>query len=193
MPDHNTSHEHALSLVASRSIHDERRWVEIRRVVDRVLPTGAIVELGVHRGGLIGYLATRLPDRIIVGYDTFERGTVGAQAIDGDIRDGILAADKAEVEAWLASIGANGNVQLMRCDVREVRTPPAPIALAFVDLNIYEPTLAALEWVRANAIQDAYVLIDDIGFAGVARAVDEFVTPRRLATIDHGYMLGIQL
>jgi hypothetical protein len=175
-------------------MYNADRWQTLGYALDRLAP-GDIYEFGVHQGGTLAACALARPERSCYAFDTFDSGMQGSTAVDGDYfgRDGLMAEPLAKVRAFFNEIGAN-NIAIIPGDVRRTLFSfiERPIALALVDLNIYEPTLAVLRWLGRFATDETIILVDDVGFSGVDRALADFTHER---TIPHwekdGYMARV--
>jgi hypothetical protein len=104
-------------------------------------PAGSVVEVGVYEGGSLAYLAERVRDRPLYGYDTF-RGLPRPDPVDTFHGEGQFAASenvvRRNLEKYLSVVLIGG--EYPASDVR----PPTPVALAHIDVDLYRPTLAAL-------------------------------------------------
>ena len=165
-----------------------------RRILDR---PGEVVECGVFRGNsLMRFIKFRAllentSSRRIVGFDTF-----------GDFPEAGLDADRAQrnafvaetgggqslsldgLEAILLEAGLDDNVELVKGDIAQTapdyvaRRPQTRVALLHVDVDLYEPTLAALETFYPHVVRGGVVVLDDYGaFPGANRAIDEYFGP----------------
>lgn len=155
-----------------RTMWDDTRLAVLRSALGELPQKGALVEIGSHRGGLAVLMATLHPEREVHAFDTYEAGLTGALSEDV-FCDGALGHSMDEVERWVASEGIQ-NVTLHRCDVRTaLPEKPEAVALAIVDVDLYEPTRAAIEWLRPRMQPHGTILVDDWHFNGVNRALRE--------------------
>lgn len=100
-------------------------------------PPGPVVEVGVFEGGSLFYLASQFPDRQFYGFDTFE-GHPAVTSIDTHQRAGNFAADFTVVQKALSRLK---NVTLVKGRFpHSDAIQPQNIALATVDVNLYEST-----------------------------------------------------
>jgi O-methyltransferase len=112
------------------------RWLHASGV------TGAVVEVGVFEGGSLAYLARQSPDRPVYGYDTFA-GLPEHTYLDNRHGAGEFRAGEDGVRRALAQYP---NVTLTTGSYPESdRFPPSPVAMAHIDVDLYRPTLEALE------------------------------------------------
>lgn len=159
----------------------------------QVLATGDWVQVGVWRGGGALFLRAAMQDlslaRPLHLYDTF-----GPIPVDGLGRAPDLAFvrefglqdpqagggwSRARIEALLAERGLRDGVLLHEGDVR-VPGPadvPREIALLHIDVDFYEPTLAALRRFYHHVVPGGLVIIDDYFMELLAcrAAVDDFI------------------
>lgn len=170
------SHEQALALCQDRSMFNKERWNLLCKVVEEPLPPGQVHEFGVARGGVTGYLALRLPNRTIQSYCRFDKGCTAPHEKDGacHLVEGSLAdVSRDDVYRWLVEIHAHMKVHLLQTDVRKLNNIPCRIALAVIDVNLYEPTLSALQYVLPNLQPGGVLLVDDVEYPGVTAALNE--------------------
>lgn len=136
-------------------------------------PAGACVEFGVFTGGVTRMLLDM--GREVYAFDTFE-GIAGAGSNDthqdgeyngGDISDYIKGA-----------VIVKGRIPESLDDVQI-----DCIAFAHIDMDVYEPTKAALDYVWNRLHINGVIVIDDYGnitTRGVKKAVDEFPYGKKL-------------
>ena len=150
---------------------------------------GVVMEFGVHRGrhmalftALRGVYEPYNPHRRVIGFDTFE-GFPDVAAIDelghsampgkfalpngyvGYLREALSAHESNE------PLGHVRRTLLIEGDVRETlpaylqANPQTVIALAYFDLDLYEPTLAVLRAIRPYLACGSVVAFDEINHA----------------------------
>lgn len=157
-----------------------------RMVID--LP-GVIMEFGVHRGrhmalltSLRGVYEPYNAHRRIIGFDTFqgfpdvttidEIGSTAAQgkfALPGGYTDYLRQVlDAHEANEPLSHIS---RTLLIEGDVRTTlpsyleANPQTIVALAYFDLDLYEPTIAALRAIRPYLANGSVIAFDQLGHA----------------------------
>jgi hypothetical protein len=152
-----------------------------RRIIE--VP-GVVMELGVQWGRRLS-LFTVLRElyepynfnRRVVGFDTFS-GLPEPGPQDGDVPSGAFAVGTAG-EAHLAAVldaheseGPMGHIrrfELVRGDVRETlpdylrEHPETVVALAYFDLDLFEPTRAGLRLLRERLVSGSVLAFDDFG------------------------------
>ena len=120
--------------------------------------------------------------RRIIGFDTFE-GFVGVNAKDGEHPAaaaggyGVSAAYEDYLERILAyheqesPLSQMRKFELLKGDVGETlpayleRHPETIVALAYFDMDLYEPTKAALEAIRGLITRGTVIAFDELGYA----------------------------
>lgn len=141
---------------------------------------GSILEFGVYKGGTINHLASRLPTRIIYGFDSFE----------GLPEDWCGGNPKGEYTL-------DGNLPAVRPNVRLVkglfqdtlpdfaRAHPEPVALLHVDCDIYSSTKCVFDHLHGSIVDGTVIAFDEIwnypAFAShEIKAFAEFLLDRNL-------------
>lgn len=151
----------------------------------RRAPAGPVVEVGVFEGGSLAWLAQKFPQRSFIGYDTFE-GMPDACQFDNFHRGGDFMASYDQVRQTLIRFE---NVQIVKGKYPEADTIlPDGIALAHVDVDIYQSTLRAFEHLRERMAPGGRVYCDDAfqpTCDGATLAVCEFAAKyQRVARLD---------
>jgi O-methyltransferase len=143
---------------------------------------GAILEVGVWRGGTGALLAARgaglgIEDRVYL-CDTW-RGVVKTGEIDTYYRDGKHDdASRAEVERLVADLEL-ANVELLEGVFPEetgMRIPDETVRLCHCDVDVYRSARDVFDWVWPRLASGGVVVFDDYGFPacpGVTKLVDE--------------------
>jgi Macrocin-O-methyltransferase (TylF) len=150
---------------------------------------GVIMEFGVHRGrhmalftALRGVYEPYNPHRRVIGFDTFEGfpevaaiDELGHSAVPGKftLPNGYINYLRAALSAHEANepLGHIRRTIVVEGDVRETlpaylqANPQTVIALAYFDLDLYEPTLAALRAIRPYLVRGSVVAFDEINHA----------------------------
>lgn len=160
-----------------------------RAIVD--LP-GAVVEMGVYKGASLLRFATfrglleNAFSRPLIGFDAF--GAFPRQEIQGEADKAFIdrfenaggeGISKADLEAIIADKGF-ANVDLVEGNIFDTlpqfleRQPAQKIALLHLDLDVYEPTIFALDQLLGRMARGGRVVFDDYGLVeGATRAADE--------------------
>lgn len=184
------------------------RFMVLYEIFKRVLEVkGSIVECGVHQGfGVMTWAklsAIMEPvnlTRRIYGFDTFEgfpnlaaedRAAASEHVVEGD-----LAADvQDELEALVAAhdasrfIGHVPKVKFIKGDASKTiptfidEHPHLVVSLLFLDFDLYDPTMAALEHFVPRMPKGAVIAFDELDnplWPGETRAMLEFCKHNKL-------------
>ena len=168
--------------IRKHTLVDELRCYELWSLVSelRSVP-GAIIEVGVWRGGTGALMAARarqvgIQDPIYL-CDTWT-GVVKTSSADPYYRDGKHDdASMAGVRELLASLQADG-VELLQGIFPDDTGHRAqgPVRLCHIDVDVYQSAADVFAWVWPRLSPHGAVVFDDYGAAatpGVARFVDE--------------------
>jgi len=153
---------------------------------------GDVVECGSARGGSAACLGLALKHfqirRALWLFDTFE-GIPSPTAEDPDRRQaarftGCFRGDREEVQALLARLGVESPYELVKGLFQD--TVPVcsieRIAVLHLDGDWYESVKVCLEHLYNRVSPGGVIQTDDYGhWAGARKAVDEFLSPRRLS------------
>ena len=195
-----------------------------KQIID--LP-GCVVECGVFRGSSFftwsKLMETFVPNdrsRKIFGFDSF------AGLTDFNSKDGKMDARHGKtVGGWSASAVRNEVVKLVeitnkdnlipgieRCRLIEGNiketipkfvedNPGLRVSLLYLDMDLYEPTQIALDYLYDRVVPGGIVVFDEYGlmpWEGESKAVEEFMTRKHLkykikkfpfSTLPHGYIV----
>jgi O-methyltransferase len=148
---------------------------------------GAILEVGVWRGGTAAILACALahtkPRESIYLCDTF-RGVVKAGAYDSTYKGGEHADTSQESVRSLLRLLSISNAVLLEGMFPEdtaARIPSGAIALCHIDVDVYQSARDTVEWVEPRLSTGGALVFDDYGFptcTGVTRLVHELKATR---------------
>jgi O-methyltransferase len=166
----------------------------LQRVLDEQIP-GAVAEVGVWRGETSAFLHQAAPDRRLYLFDTFEgfpEQDLPAGHVDRRFRD-------TSVEAVTARLGHAPNVVLTPGYVPDTLQLVADQQFAFVllDLDLFEPTLASLEFFYTRLMPGGYLVMHDYNNAesdwACKRAFDTFLADRPERLVELGDVWGSAL
>ncbi len=192
---------------ATDNIFRQCRFYSTLQMADyaAALPDGDVIECGCWHGHSTLAIATLLAARGFAGrfhvFDSFEGGLSDFKAEDegffrltaeekrAQVRQ--FASDFAFVQTALAPFPF---VELHRGWIPPVLAEYRPHATRFVhiDVDMYEPTKAALEYFWNSVVAGGCIVVDDYNhsvFEGATRAVDEFLadkTPRLFYRVPLG-------
>jgi O-methyltransferase len=191
--DTDTDFLDVFEIVRANTLVDVVRCYELWDLVHNlsVIP-GAILEVGVWRGGTGAILASALartkPDKSIFLCDTF-RGVVKAGTYDASYRGGEHANTSLDhVRELLESLSLRNAVLLegMFPEDTAARIPAGPIALCHIDVDVYQSAKDTVDWVDGRLASGGALVFDDYGFptcVGVTRLVHELKATRRWTAI----------
>lgn len=155
------------------------------------LPAGDVIECGCWHGHSTVAIANLLAARDFSGrfhvFDSFEGGLSDFKEKD----ESYFKLSEQEKRAQIAQFASSfefvrdqtarfGFIELHRGWIPESFASFAPRAVKFVhiDVDMYEPTLAALEFFWQELVPGGCIVVDDYNhtvFEGATRAVDEFL------------------
>jgi hypothetical protein len=161
---------------------------------------GHFAEAGVFKGASfcrfrkLGRLFHPDHTRRFVGFDVFGRfpaAEYGPDKAELDRQwqiDGSQSISRGELHQLLKEQGLADNVDLVEGDVRETiagylaERQQMSFAIVNIDLDLYEPTKAALQQLFPVVVRGGVVILDDYeGFPGAKRAVDEYLAGQQRA------------
>jgi O-methyltransferase len=152
-------------------------WTLARQITD--VP-GAVLEVGVWRGGTGAVLAEAVRDQVgrkVFLADTFH-GVIKAGARDTQYKGGEHSDTSEEiVRTLLSSMGLNDTVILTGAFPDDTHQAiEGPIAFLHCDVDVYDSTRDIVEWCLPRLSPGAIMVFDDYGFFGcdgVTRYCDE--------------------
>ena len=159
----------------------DRRWVlyQLAQVVGQV--SGDTIECGAYKGSSSYLIASRIstlaPDKRHHIFDSFE-GLSQPSPVDGAYwTKGDLTATAGELRSNLAEFSAF--IDVHPGWIPEVFGPhrDARFSFAHIDVDLYEPTLASLEFIFPRLSSGGVLLCDDYGFRtcpGATAAMKEY-------------------
>ena len=140
---------------------------------------GAFAECGVWRGDLSRFIRQTMPDRKLYLFDTIEGFDNRDSDTDGDARFRATSA-----EGVLERIGDTSDVVVRKGFFPEttVGLESETFALAIIDFDKYEPTMAALQFFYPRLTPGGFIFVHDYSNPesnwACSRALDEFLTDR---------------
>lgn len=160
---------------------------------------GAVAELGVYRGDFAKVINATFPDRKFYLFDTFE----GFPEIDlnyekehGLLKNAVGKLSNTSVEYVLNKMTHREN-----CIIRKGYFPDTAAGLeneqyAFVniDVDLYKPILAGLEYFWPRMIENGYIFVHDyfsFSYDGARKAINEFAEKNNIAFVPIGDTLSI--
>lgn len=147
---------------------------------------GAMAECGCYRGASAYFMATSRPNSILHLFDSFQGLPVGDSADVPDAKDtpawnpGDLSASESMLRSNLAGLGNfavhKGWIPERFADVEGER-----FCVVHIDVDLYQPTLACLQFFYPRVNNGGVIVLDDYGFTtcpGAYRAVKEFMADK---------------
>jgi O-methyltransferase len=166
----------------------------LQRVTHEKIP-GAIAEVGVWRGETSAFLHRVAPERTLYLFDTFEGfpdRDLPAGGVDRRFRD-------TSVEAVSARVGHSPRVVLTPGYVPQTLSVAQDEQFAFVllDLDLYDPTLASLDFFYQRLSRGGYLVMHDYNNSesnwACKRAFDSFLSDRPEHIVELGDVWGSAL
>lgn len=133
---------------------------------------GEYWDVGCHSGGSSAIMKFAAPERPIRMFDSFD-GLPSGSAKDKNNEPGRFAIKFDEIMHMLGPVHAGWVPETFK------GLEDSEIALAHVDLDLYQSTKDALEFVGPRIVPGGIIVIDDYGsdgWSGVSQAVDEFLS-----------------
>lgn len=167
---------------------------------------GEIVELGVFKGASLSRfikfreLFEGSPTRKVIAFDVFGQFPEAQFSGDKEARSafvsqaGIMGISTDALLEILTSLRLDQNIELIKGDIVETipeyvrKNPSFKISLLHIDVDLFEPTGAALETFFDHVVQGGIIILDDYGaFAGATKAIDNFFgeRPERIQRLDY--------
>lgn len=154
-------------------ITDDRLQAIFRNAA--IAPAGAFAECGVYKGGSLKLLATTFPERLLVGFDTFE-GLPAEQWNEaehhkpGEFNDTDIDAVRNFIDCKNVSL-VKGLFPDSADDYQN-----ATFAFVHVDFDFYEGIKAAIDFFWPRLSHGGIMIFDDFNWPncpGVKKALDE--------------------
>jgi O-methyltransferase len=139
---------------------------------------GAILEVGVWRGGTGCLLAMSAPVKSVYLADTFE-GVVKAGKNDNHYFGGEHADTSIQVVSKLLALVQVDNVRLLKGIFPDETAGElkGPVSLLHIDVDVYQSAKDIVEWALPRLPVGGKIVFDDYGFfecEGVTRLVNEY-------------------
>jgi O-methyltransferase len=170
--------------VRHKTLVDVYRSYELWELVEQAakLPGGAIIEVGVWRGGTGALIAKRAQlcglDAPVYLCDTFA-GVVKAGPNDSDYRGGEHADTTRDIVEALAAWMELPNIHILEGVFPEdtgVAVEDETFRFCHIDVDVYQSAREVVEWIDERMVSGGIYVYDDYGnpgTAGITRWVDE--------------------
>lgn len=159
---------------------------------------GDIVECGIAMGAQLCAMKLGAPKKIAWGFDSFEGIQLAGQhdeyqpgvgeKLDPNrsipenllVSSGVTVHDKRSVESAITEWGfPMDEIRLIEGWVQHTLAKPEnlpdKIAILRLDMDIHDATACAMEILWPRLVQGGILIIDDWGYAGVRKAVDDYL------------------
>ena len=141
------------------------------------LPEGSIAEFGVYKGGITKFMSSCFPDRTVYAFDTFE-GMPSEMTSDKDHRKMKVPNIFNDVENVFEYLDEpNIEVKKGLFPDTTIGLEDETFALVHLDVDLYESTLAGLEFFWTRMAEGGVMILDDFEYVntpGVRMAFDDY-------------------
>jgi hypothetical protein len=151
---------------------------------------GDVAECGVYRGGSSYLMAKELarcaPAKRLHLFDSFAGLSTPGPLDGGHWRAGALVCALPEVRANLAEYAGLLDIHVGWIPDCFREAVDRSFCFVHIDVDLYEPTLASLEFFGPRLVSGGIIVCDDYGFdtcPGARRAVDEFAAARKIEVV----------
>lgn len=170
-------------------VRDQAFRLAARQIADHGVE-GAIAELGVYQGDQAKLLNALFPDRALYLFDTFSgfaEKDLGSEAAKRFSTAAVGDFANTSVALVMSKMPHPDRVRI--CQGYFPATASGideSFAFVSLDVDLYEPTLAGLEWFYQRLNQGGYIFVHDYNnarYRGVRGAVDAFVRSSRACCV----------
>ena len=160
---------------------------------------GAVAELGVYRGDFARIINKVFPDRKLYLFDTFEgfpEADIQYEEENGLLLSKVGKLANTSVEYVLGRMPYPDNCIIKRGYFPETTVGLEKETFAFVniDVDLYKPILAGLEYFWPRMADGGYILVHDyfsFSYAGAKKAIQEFVKKHQVGFVPIGDTLSV--
>ena len=209
-----TGYEDAVQYLTTQDFPEERiicQYVDLNSRVRReclekisILLTekrviGAVAELGVYRGDFAKVINEIFPDRKLYLFDTFEG--FPEQDMNYETEKGFLLTRVGRLTNTSAEYVLSRMPHPENCVIRQGYFPDTTVGLeekqyAFVniDVDLYKPILAGLEYFWPRLSENGYLFVHDyfsFSYAGAKKAIEEFAEKNHIGFVPIGDTLSV--
>lgn len=171
----------------AHTLVDKYRCYELYSLAKQLkkLP-GAVMEIGVWRGGTAAVLGSVLPNKPLHLFDTFSGVAKADKAFDTLYAGGEHADTDIEmVQTLLAGLGLTAHIHTGIFPDDTGAALPEQVCFAHIDVDTYGSAKSSFLTLWPRVVAHGMVVFDDYGFfgcEGVTQAVDELVAQREDVT-----------
>lgn len=155
--------------------------------------SGSVAELGVYRGDFAKEINSVFSDRKLYLYDTFDG--FPEEDLRFEITNGLLLNEAGKMTNTSVDYVLDKMPYKEKCMVRKGYFPESAVgdderfAFVSIDVDLYKPTLAGLEYFWPRMTASGYILVHDYfsyAYVGAGKAIDEFSEKYKKAIIPIG-------
>jgi len=160
---------------------------------------GAVAELGVYRGDFAKEINKIFPDRKLYLFDTFE-GFPDSD-MNYELENNLLLNKVGKLTNTSVEYVLGRMPYPEKCIIRQGYFPDTAVGLeneqyAFVniDVDLYKPVLAGLEYFWPRMVKNGYIFVHDyfsFSYAGAKKAIEEFSEKHQVGFIPIGDTLSV--
>jgi len=139
---------------------------------------GALAEFGILRGGTARMMSAASPQRRLFVFDTFAGLPCPDPQHDAQLQQGQFAATLIDAAPMLNELPVT--IVTGAFPESAAGVDPPLLAVVHLDMDLYAPTIAALEWCHSRMAAHGVIVLDDLTnreTPGIRRAVEEFDHP----------------
>lgn len=162
---------------------------------------GAVAELGVYRGDFAKEINRVFPQRDLYLYDTFEG--FPAEDLSFEMKNSLILNDVGKFTDTSADFVLKRMANKERCIIRKGYFPESAsvdsqknkqFAFVNIDVDLYKPLLAGLEYFWPLMARHGYLLVHDyfsLSYSGAKKAIEEFSEKNHLVFSPVGDTLSV--
>lgn len=142
------------NMASALGVYTKRQFLDL--ALKRVTIDGRFAEFGVYSGGSIRHIASRIPDKIIVGFDSFEGLP---EDWLGDLQKGSLS-----LQGKLPKVPRNVELQRGWFGVSIpmwLQAKPGPFAFIHIDCDVYSSTKTIFDLVSSRIVPGTVIAFDE--------------------------------
>jgi len=208
-----TGYEEAVQYLVEKGFHEENivcKYVDLntrarRDCLEKIailfkekkIP-GAVAELGVYRGDFAKVINEVFPDRKLYLFDTFEG--FPEKDMNYEIENHLLLNKVGKLQNTSVEYVLNRMPYRENCIICQGYFPDTAkdleerYAFVNIDVDLYKPILAGLEYFWPRMIENGYIFVHDyfsFSYAGTKKAIEEFAEKNNVGFIPIGDTLSI--
>lgn len=171
---------------------------KIAQLFERKTIPGAVAELGVYRGDFARVINEIFPDRKLYLFDTFEG--FPEEDMQYEIENNLLKTEVGKLSNTSVDFVLGRMPHPEQCVIKQGYFPDTAVGLeekfAFVniDVDLYKPILAGLEYFWPRMADGGYILVHDYfsySYDGTKKAIEEFAEKYNIGFAPIGDTLSV--